>query len=128
MNRDTGSCHVGWATQPTSDAPSPGVRPWSDKTLLGSLLTGVNLLLFALIQSGNLGFEKGDFKMFYTAAVALRTGRASDIYNPDIYAPMQRQAIPSLPLASVKPYIHPPYELLVVLPFSFVSYKVACWW
>lgn len=110
---------------PITRAAGAGIRPWSDKLLIASLLIGANLLLFALIQCSNLRFERGDFKMFYSAAIALRSGQ--NIYNPDIYASLQRQLVPSLTSADVKPYTHPPYELLVILPFSFLPYPVACW-
>ena len=126
MNHDQDTCHVDRATQKTSEAASPGVHTWSDKTVLGSLLIGVNMLLFVLIQSGNLGFEKGDFKMFYTAAIALRTGSVVDIYSPESYVAVERRLVPTLPLANVQPYTRPPYELLAILPFSFLSYQAAC--
>jgi len=121
MNRAQDAC----GKPPASWVEEAGIRPWSDNTLIASLLIGVNLLLFAFVQSGDLRFERGDFKMFYTAAIVLRSGQ--NIYNPDSYAAIQRNIVPSLPLADVKPYTHPPYELLVVLPFSFLRYEVACW-
>ena len=121
MNRAQDAC----GEPPASWVAEAGISPCSDNALIASLLIGVNLLVFALVQSGNLRFEKGDFKMFYTAAIALRSGQ--NIYNPDGYAAIQRNIVPSLPLVDVKPYTHPPYELLVVLPFSFLRYEAACW-
>jgi hypothetical protein len=97
----------------------------SGKSVLPALLIACNLILFGLVQSRDVQFYQGDFKMFYTAAKALRSGQ--DIYNPEVYAPLQRQVVPSLILSSVKPYTHPPYELIGILPFSFLDYTTACW-
>ena len=65
--------------------------------------------------------------MFYTAAIALRSGHAADLYTRDLHVSQQRQLLPSLPLHDVKVYTHPPYELLVFLPLSFLPYKAACY-
>jgi hypothetical protein len=100
---------------------SAGVSP------IAAALIGINLLLFALVQSHNLDFLKGDFKMFYTAAIALRTGHSAELYDRDFYGSLQRQLLPALPSDDVKAYTHPPYELLAFLPLSFLPYKVAAW-
>jgi len=98
-----------------------------DGLILAAVVIGLNAVLFVLVQRANAGLLKGDFKMFYTAAVALRSGHAADLYNRDYYISAQRQLLPSLPLADVKTYTHPPYELLVFWPLSFLSYKAACY-
>jgi glycosyl transferase family 87 len=116
-------------TQLVTNRERQGGRRWecSVTVLLAGLLIGFNFLVFVLVQRGNSDFEKGDFKMYYTAAVALRSGHAADLYSRDLHASMQRQLLPSLPLRDVKVYTHPPYELLVFLPLSFLPYKVACY-
>ena len=101
--------------------------PRSDTALVAALVIGFNLFAFVLVQRGNPEFEKGDFKMFYTAALALRSGHAADLYRRDIYVSVQRELLPTLPLHDVKVYTHPPYELLFFLPLSFFSYKAACY-
>jgi hypothetical protein len=93
--------------------------------VIAGMLILFNLSVFLLLQRTMPEFD-GDFKMFYTAAVALRSGHADELYSRDIYVKMQRRLIPTLPLASVKVYTHPPYELLVFLPFSLLSYQAAC--
>jgi hypothetical protein len=125
MNQDGNICQGELAIPPASQATSARIRLWSDRAVLASLLIGCNLLIFAFIQGGHLQFDMGDFKMYYTAAIALRSGQ--DIYDPGIYARMQRQVVPSLPSGQVQPLTHPPYELLVILPFSLLPYKAACW-
>jgi hypothetical protein len=118
--------HTSFAT--SRDRQGDSVKfPRSDAALLAGLLITFNLLAFVLVQRGNPDFAKGDFKMFYTAAVALRSGHAADLYSRDLHVSMQRQLLPSLPIHDVKVYTHPPYELLVFLPLSFLSYKAACY-
>jgi hypothetical protein len=99
----------------------------SDAVLLAALLIGFNLLTFVLVQRGNSDLEKGDFKMFYSAAVALRSGHSGHLYEHDLYVQSQRQLLPSLPLQDVKVYTHPPYELLIFWPLSYLSYTAACY-
>jgi len=102
-----------------------GSRP--DVLILAGLVIGLNAALFLLVQHLNADLVKGDFKMFYTAAIALRSGHGSQLYSRDLYVSLQRQLLPSLPLRDVKVYTHPPYELLVFLPLSFLPYKVAAY-
>ena len=77
------------------------------------------------MQRNNANFEKGDFKMFYSAAVALRSGHSAELYSRDFYVPFQRQLFPSLPLQDVKVYTHPPYGTTGLLALSYLSYKAA---
>jgi len=95
---------------------------------MAGALIAINLVAFVLVQRNNSNLEKGDFKMFYSAAVALRTGQATELYSRDFYVSFQRQLLPSLPLPDVKVYTHPPYELLLFWPLSYLSYKTACYW
>jgi hypothetical protein len=91
------------------------------------VIIALNVVAFVFVQRRNSSLEKGDFKMFYTAAVALRSGHSADLYSRELYVSMQRQLVPALPLQDVKLYTHPPYELLVFLPLSYLSYKAACY-
>jgi hypothetical protein len=110
------------AGQPVTAKP---YRP--DVVLLAAVLIGFNLLAFLLVQAANSNFQQGDFKMFYTAATALRFGHAGDLYSRDLYVTMQRQLLPWLPMQDVKVYTHPPYELLVFGPLSYLPYRAACY-
>ena len=104
-----------------ANSPHPGI------VLLAAALVAFNFLAFILVQRNNSNFEKGDFKMFYSAVMALRTGHAADLYSREFYVSFQRQLLPSLPPQDVKVYTHPPYELLIFWPLSFLSYKAACY-
>ena len=99
----------------------------SEAALLAGVVIVFNLLALVFVQRNNANFEKGDFKMFYAAAVGLRSGHAGEIYDPDFHVQLQRQLVPSLPPKDVKVYTHPPYELLVYLPLSYLPYKAACY-
>ncbi len=112
---------------PSSSVAVASSRPGC--LILAGLVIGLNAVFFILIQRSNADLLKGDFKMFYTAAVALRSGHAADLYNRDYYMSMQHRLLPSLPASDTKTYTHPPYELIIFWPLSFLSYKVAgyCW-
>jgi len=86
-----------------------------DAATLARLAVALNLLLaLALVNAA-----KSDFQMFYSAAAALRSGHASGLYDGLFLS--------QSPLS--KAYTHPPYELLVFLPLSFLPYQAAsyCW-
>ena len=95
--------------------------------LLAGVVIACNLLAFILVQANNANLEKGDFKMYYAAAVALRSGHTADIYNHDFHLRFQSHLVPSMPLRDVKVYTHPPYELLIFFPLSYLPYKAACY-
>jgi hypothetical protein len=99
----------------------------SEAALLAGFVIVFNLLALVFVQRNNANFEKGDFKMFYAAAVGLRSGHSGEIYDPNFHVQLQRQLVPSLPFRDVKVYTHPPYELLVYLPLSYLPYKAACY-
>ena len=99
----------------------------SNLVLLGALLIGFNCVAFVLVQLGNSSLQKGDFKMFYSAAIALRSGHAGELYSQEFHASRQRLMVPLLSPEDVKVYTHPPYELLVLLPLSLLPYKAACY-
>jgi len=95
--------------------------------LLAGIVIGFNLVTLILVQANNANCQKGDFKMFYAAAVALKAGHSADLYNPDYYLNFQSQLLPSLPLTEIRVYTHPPYELLVFWPLAYLPYTVACY-
>ena len=97
------------------------------KRLVASLLMGLNLLLVIGLQASNSRIVAGDWKMYYTAALALRSSHRADLYNPDVYMATQQRLLPGLPPDEVKTYTHTPYELLAYLPFSFLPYRAAAY-
>jgi hypothetical protein len=103
------------------------LRGTNDRRLLAALLIGINLFVFVAIQRSNVGFAKGDFKMFYMAALVLRSGHSADLYDSELYVAMRQQSVPTASQADVRVYTHPPYELLIFLPFTFLPYVEACY-
>jgi hypothetical protein len=88
----------------------------------------MNVLCFVVTERSNYktGMQRGDFKMFYAAATALRTGKGSLVYDRALETKLQRDIFPELSESGVQVYTHPPFELLVYLPFSFLPYRTAC--
>jgi len=66
------------------------------------------------------GDDHRDFSQFYCAAQIVRQGLGSDLYNIRTQSEFQSK------LASVHVfYNHPPFEVLLFLPLTFVSYRAA---
>ena len=88
----------------------------------------MNVLCFVATERSNFktGMERGDFKMFYAAATALRMGKGPLVYDRALETKLQRGLFPELSESGVQVYTHPPFELLIYLPFSFLPYRTAC--
>ena len=71
-----------------------------------------------LVQSGGT-----DFRHLYTAAYMVRTGHSSELYNYAAQKHFQNLLISvhSLPL----PFNHPPYETLLIMPFTYLRFQPA---
>lgn len=67
-----------------------------------------------------------DFTAFYTAGKLLRQGRGGQLYNPYAQAEVQQEftADPEIRRGPL-PYVHPPFEALLFLPFTFLPYPQA---
>jgi len=64
-----------------------------------------------------------DFRAYYTAGYMLRTGK--QIYDPAAQLEAQNRLVSREEIAL--PFIHPAYEALIYVPFSFLSYLSAYW-
>src|SRR5207245_9310363 len=69
----------------------------------------------------------GDFSAFYRTALMVRSGEHHTIYDAAAQNRFDRQIFPSLERYPPYYFYHPPYEVLWLLPLSFLSYRVA-WW
>jgi len=97
--------------------------------LIGGIIALLmNVLCFVATERSNFktGMQRGDFKMFYAAATALRAGKGSLVYDRALETKLQRSIFPDLSESGVQVYTHPPFELLFYLPFSFLPYLTAC--
>ncbi len=71
-------------------------------------------------QSEPIRAGKTDFKFFYVGALVLRSNSGTELYDYDLHARIESQMFPSAPYLSVNN--HPPFELLLFLPFTGLSY------
>src|SRR5713101_316723 len=89
---------------------------------IAPLLIGVQLLawIFFLPQSLN---GHTSFRQLYTAGYMVRTGHAHELYDYDAQKLFQGQLVSHE--AVLMPFIRPPFDALVFVPFSFLSYSSA---
>jgi Glycosyltransferase family 87 len=67
-----------------------------------------------------------DFTAFYAAATLVRSGYAVDIYNPSAQFSAQARFTDDSELRrGPLRYIHPPFEALIFVPFTFFPYRAA---
>lgn len=79
------------------------------------------LSVWRIVPSG-----EPDFSVFYTAGKMLREGRAAHLYNAGQQLAVQREfAAVSEHRHGPLPYIHPPFEALIFLPLTFLSFTSA---
>lgn len=71
-----------------------------------------------------------DFKIFYTAGTMLRRGQGQALYSNALQLETQREFVPLPPNATIPlPYNHPPFEALLFVPITYLSYIHAyCLW
>jgi hypothetical protein len=69
----------------------------------------------------------GDFASFYTAARIVRSGQSSRLYDPVLQWKIQQQFASTVKIRlGPLPYIRPPFEALLFLPFAYLTYRTAC--
>ena len=67
-----------------------------------------------------------DFTVFYTASNILRKGLGPQLYNPRVQLAVQAEFARNSDIRrGPLPYIHPPFEGLFFLPFTFLPYTYA---
>ena len=74
------------------------------------------------------GMKRGytDFSVFYTAATILREGHGHQLYDRQVQYEVQEDFAGHLPFRrGPLPYIHPPFEALIFIPFSLLPYRTA---
>lgn len=64
-----------------------------------------------------------DFRIFYTAGLMLQRGQGTSLYNDSMQLNTQREFVPPVRSeATPLPYNHPPFEALLYLPLTHLSY------
>ena len=89
---------------------------------IAPLLLGVQLLawIFFLPQSMH---GHTSFRQLYTAGYMVRTGHSRELYDYSAQKLFQDQLVSREPV--LMPFIRPPFDALVFVPFSFLSYSSA---
>lgn len=88
------------------------------------------LLLFQLMlfwHAGGMALRGfADFSSFYSAAWIVLSGMGHQLYSANVQAHVQSLLYPNAVTRNgLLPYIHPPFEVLVYLPFAYMPYPVA---
>lgn len=97
--------------------------------------TGAYLFLVGMLAThayffwsvrGRIARGDPDFTVFYTAGKVVREGLGSELYEPGTQKQVQREFATDTDIRQgALPYIHPPFELLVFLPLTFLPYRAA---
>jgi hypothetical protein len=66
----------------------------------------------------------GDFIIFYTGAEILRAGMGESLYDYGLQKAFQDRFVVPIRVGPL-PFNHPPFELLIFLPLSYLSYPIA---
>jgi hypothetical protein len=92
------------------------------------------LLGFATLNAGILWRVRGsilegycDFASFYTAGQIVRSGQSPRLYDPVLQWKVQQQFAAAVKIrVAPLPYVRPPFEALLFLPFAYLGYRTAC--
>jgi Glycosyltransferase family 87 len=71
-----------------------------------------------LVQSGG-----ADFRLFYTGACMVRTGHSNELYSYTALKHFEDLLVSVHPLPL--PFNHPPYEALLLVPFTYLRFQLA---
>ncbi len=93
--------------------------------LAGTLLIHA-MLLWNIRDSIAEGYP--DFTIYYSAGVIVRRGLGHELYDPTRQLEVQREFAPGVKIRTgALPFNHPPFEALLFVPLSYLSYRGACW-
>lgn len=83
-------------------------------------------LMFLWNMRNRISRGDPDFTAFYTAGWLLRSGHGAQLYDPGAQFRLQQQftADPEIRRGPLR-YIHPPFEALLFVPFTFLPYRSA---
>ena len=70
----------------------------------------------------------GDFASFYTAGLLVRSGNAAHLYDAREQWRVQQQFASTVKIRlGPLPYIRPPFEAILFVPFTLLPYRISCW-
>ena len=91
--------------------------------LIAAMFWSNLLLFFHFREDISRGYP--DFTIFYTAAKMLRQGLSHQLYNSQLQWKVQETFTGNIPFRGPLPYNHPPFEALIFLPLTWLSYQQA---
>jgi hypothetical protein len=102
------------------------------KRLVPFLVAGMLWLNLLFFMDYREGIKRGytDFSIFYTAGTILRQGMGHHLYDLRIQLQVQEGYAGKIPFRhGPLPYLHPPFEALIFVPLSLLSYAraIALW-
>ena len=86
------------------------------------LILGVQLMVWVVYLPSAL-HGNADFRNCYSSGILLTNGHGSQIYNYEMQRDVQNSSISQTTIGM--PYVHPPYEVLLFVPLSLLSYRGA---
>ena len=92
------------------------------------VLVGCAILNFALLWElrGHMLQGYGDFASFYTAGQIVRSGQSARLYDPRLQWKFQQEFASQVKTRlGPLPYVRPPFEALLFVPFAWLSYPAA---
>lgn len=70
----------------------------------------------------------GDFASFYTAGLLVRSGDAAHLYDAQAQWRAQQEFASTVKIRlGPLPYVRPPFEAILFVPFTFLPYHTSCW-
>ncbi len=108
-------------------APVESTRLRSLEVILGllPLILGLQLLIWIVYLPAALR-GNADFRAYYSAGYLVRSGHANQLYDFELQRTVQNNVISHS--TTLLPFIHPPHESLLFVPFAFFQYRTAYWW
>ena len=100
----------------------------SDRVVLATLFICIIALNFILLwaQRDKMVFGWADFRSSYSEGILFRGNPASRMYDYSLQAEIQERIFPAVSSPGIAlAYDHPPYELGIFLPFSYLPYSAA---
>jgi hypothetical protein len=101
----------------------------STRNLLAVYFVGIILLHLSIAWRLRTLVEHGfpDFTAFYTAGMIVRQGAGTHLYDYDLESAVQQPFAwrAAANRGSILPFNHPPFEALLFVPFSALSYHLA---
>jgi hypothetical protein len=101
------------------------VKPTAIKTAAVLLFAATIVLHFTLAWDLKHMIRKGyqDFTIFYSAGQIVRDGPRTGLYDPRLQFQVQQAFTPDVPIRQAAlPYNHPPFEALLFVPLTGLSY------